>query len=667
MTFSHDQTLVSKTMVGSIAVLTISNPPVNALGLALRTALRDHLQLVLGEDEVRGVVLTCAGKTFVAGADISELGTPRQTTSPILPELCSLIASAPKPVVAAMHGHALGGGLELALSCHFRVAARGTKLGFPEVKLGIIPGAGGTVRLPRLTGPVRALELIASGASIGTDEAMAFGLVDTVAEGDLTSAACDYLGALLKTGDLAGALSSRQGDEKLEDARRDSTDLDALAARIEKKARGLTAPLACVMAVRNAVAFTFDEALSKERELFLILSKSMESKALRHLFFAERKSTTLSSSGADVRARSVKFVGVIGAGTMGTGIAMALLAADLRVVLVEQDAAALERGHERIRRSFDSAVSRGSLSIAQAGRQNASITCTTDMSSIAQCDFIIEAVYESMDVKKAVFKQIDAVCRPDAILATNTSYLDVKAIAAVTSRPSDVVGMHFFSPANLMRLVEVVRSSEMSEDVIATTVKLARTIGKVPVVVGICHGFVGNRMLAVRTAAVERLLLEGVAPEEIDSSFTKFGWAMGPCRVADLAGLDIGWRNRSAYGGFAPVADALCAAGQFGQKTGKGFYLYSETLSDPKPNPDIAGIAAAQAAALGIPPRSACPDEIIERTHMPMVQEAQRILDEGIAACSSDIDLIWVNGYGFPASKGGPMFWAENARLPEQA
>ncbi|RWI82162.1 3-hydroxyacyl-CoA dehydrogenase NAD-binding domain-containing protein [Mesorhizobium sp.] len=641
---------VSVTRDGGVAVVTIDNPPVNALSFHVREPLMQVLVSLRDEPSVAAIVIACAGRTFVAGADITEFGKPVQ--QPDLRAIIAVLETIAKPTVAAIHGTALGGGLERALGCHFRIADSQAKLGLPEVKLGLLPGGGGTVRLPRLVGPLKALSMIVSGTPIGAAEALAAGLIDAVFDGALTAQAVPFASEMAGKGGPFTPVRERDG-------RLDQAELPAFdrqAAELAQKARGLEAPIACAQSVRNAIALPFEEALAAERELFVKLVAGDQSRAQRHLFFAEREAAKV--AGKDIVRRKIARVGVIGAGTMGGGIAIALANGGFSVTVLEATQEALQRGLAMIDKNYAVSVSRGSLSEEVKQQRLALFKGSIDYADLVDCDLIVEAVFEEMAIKKDVFGRLDAVAKPGAILATNTSYLDVNEIAASTSRPQDVVGMHFFSPANVMKLLEIVRAEKTAPDVLATIVELARRIGKVPVVVGVCHGFVGNRMLAARGTESEALLLEGATPQQIDRVFTDFGWPMGPFQMGDLAGLDIGWRNRKARGETAMIADTLCEQGHFGQKTGRGFYLYENGSRTPAPNPEVEALIRDKAAEKGIAPRAIGADEIIERALYPMINEGAKILEEGIAARASDIDVVWVNGYGFPVGKGGPMFWA---------
>lgn len=635
-----------------IAVLTLDNPPVNALGHALRAPLFEALQQAKADDAVQAIVITCAGRTFIAGADISEFGKPPK--EPSLPDLIAMLESIDKPTVAAIHGTALGGGLELALGCHYRVAEKSAMIGLPEVNLGLIPGAGGTVRLPRLVGPEAALKMIVSGKPIGMDEAVRLGAVDRLAETDLLAEAIAFAREKAASGNAHPHIRARA--EKLAV---DLAAFDEAVRAVTKKARGLTAPHTAAEAVRNAITMEFDAALDRERELFLERRDSAESAAQRHLFFATREATKVPGVGRETEARKIARAGVIGAGTMGAGIAMALANGGIPVTILEMNEDAIARGLAHVEKTYAGSVKRGSIAPEEKEARIARISGTTDYADLSDCDIVIEAVFEDMGVKRQVFTALDSVLKPGAILASNTSYLDVNEIAATTKRPQDVVGLHFFSPAHVMKLLEIVRGDETAPEVIKTALTLARKIGKVPVVVGVCNGFVGNRMLAARREQNEDLLLSGATPEQVDRVFTDFGWPMGPFQMVDLAGLDISWKHRQSLGLTAPIADTLCEAGHFGQKAGRGFYLYEEGSRTPKPDPFVQELIEKKAAELGVERREISADEITERTLYPMINEGAKILEERIAARASDIDVVWVNGYGFPVAKGGPMFWAE--------
>jgi 3-hydroxyacyl-CoA dehydrogenase len=645
---------VTVTRDGNVAIVTIENPPVNAMSFHVREPLHAALAELRDDASVEAVVIACAGRTFVAGADITEFGKPIR--DPFLPEIIDRIETFAKPTVAAIHGTALGGGLELAMGCHFRVVEAGAKMGLPEVKLGILPGAGGTQRLPRLVGPSKALRMIVSGTPVGSKEALATGLADEVVEGDLLARAVRF--ARERAAAKAALVPVSQRNGKLAPVRADMAAFDAEVVEVLRKSKGLDAPKTCAQSVRNSLTMPFAEAEKIERGYFYELVKGDQSRAQRHLFFAEREATKVPGVGKDVIARRIARVGVIGAGTMGGGISMSFVNGGIPVTILEMTDEALTRGLGVIDKNYKISVSRGSLTEEARAKRMAMFTGTTDYADLADCDLIVEAVFEEMGVKKQVFETLDRIAKPGAILASNTSYLDVNEIAAFTKRPADVLGMHFFSPANVMKLLEIVRGDKTAPEVLATAIAVGKRIAKVPVVVGVCHGFVGNRMLGARGAEAEDLLLEGATPAQVDKVFTDFGWPMGTYQMWDLAGLDIGWRTRKSLGKTAAIGDALCEQGRFGQKTGKGFYLYPDGRT-PVTDPAVEALIVETARAKGVNRREISTEEIIERTMYPMVNEGARILEEGIAIRSSDIDTVWANGYGFPVGQGGPMFWAE--------
>ena len=655
--------IVTTRREGDIAVITLDNPPVNALSFRLREPLYAALETLGTDNGVKAIVIACAGRTFIAGADITEFGTENAMKRPNLPDLCALLEDMPKPVVAAIHGTAFGGGLELALACHFRVAVPSAKLGLPEVKLGLLPGSGGTARLPRIVGAEKALKMIVSGNPIGAAEAAKSGLVDAIAEGDIGEDAVAF--ARAKLDEHAPLVRVRDREEKLAQTRANTEGFEGLIKEVTRKARGLEAPVTAAAAVRNAIEMDFDAALKAERDAFVHLVQGDQSRAQRHLFFAEREAAKVAGVGKDIQPRQINRAGVIGAGTMGGGIAMSLANGGVPVTILEMTDEALERGLGMIAKNYSVSVERGSISAEEKDARLGRITGTTDYGDLADCDLIIEAVFEEMPIKKEVFGKLDAIAKPGAVLASNTSYLDVNEIAASTSRPQDVVGMHFFSPANVMRLLEIVRGEKTAPDVLATALEAGRRMRKVPVVVGVCHGFVGNRMLSARSSEGEALLLEGATPEEIDKAFLDFGWPMGPFQMGDLAGLDIGWRNRKSLGKTAVIGDALCEMGRFGQKTGKGYYLYESGSRKPNPDPEVNALIEEKSREAGIKRRTISAEEIIERSLYPMVNEGAKILEEKVAQRPSDIDIVWTNGYGFPIGKGGPMFWADLVGLPK--
>ncbi len=640
---------------GDIAVITVDNPPVNALNHDVRRGLVDAFTRAKDDPAVTAIVLTAAGRTFIAGADIAEFDKPPM--SPSLVEAIALIDTVQKPVIAALHGTPLGGGLEITLACHFRIALPDTRLGLPEIKLGLIPGAGGTQRLPRLIGMEKAAAMILSGDPIPAAEALKLGLIDSIVEGDLRQAAIAF--AHRAVAEKKPLRRVRDLDDKLAPLRADPAKFDAIVAAHSRRGRALQAPAAAIEALRWTLDVPIDIALERERARFMELRGGDQAKAQRHIFFAEREAAKVPGLTREIRPRDIGRAAVIGAGTMGGGIAMCFASAGIPVTVVETTGEALTRGLDTVARNYRASAARGSLSDAEAERRIGLIQGTTDMDAVAAADIAIEAVFEEMEVKRQVFSALDRLAPPHAVLATNTSYLDVDAIAATTARPASVVGMHFFSPANVMRLLEVVRGRETAPDVLATALALGRRIGKIPVVVGVCHGFVGNRMLRARSIEAERVLLEGALPADVDGALTEFGFPMGPFAMSDLAGLDVSWRMRKAQGARAEIADRLCEMGRFGQKTGKGFYIYESGSRTPRPDPEVAALIAETAKRLGVARRAFSREEIVERLIFPMINEGARILDEGIALRPGDIDVIWVYGYGFPLWRGGPMFYAD--------
>jgi len=640
---------------GDIAVIVIDNPPVNAQNNAVRAGLVEAFRQARDDAGVKAIVLTCAGRTFVAGSDIAEFGAVPQR--PSTPEVIAAIEGAGKPTVAALFGTVLGGGFELALACHFRIAAPGTKLGLPEIKLGLMPGAGGTQLLPRLAGLEKAAAMILSGDPIGAEDGIASGIIDELFESDPATAGIAFAKSV--NVEKRPAVLARDRTDRIAALRNDPQQVDAIIAAAAKRGRGGPhAPARAAQALRDAVLLPIGEGLARERAAFLQLVDSLESKALRHLFFAEREATRMPDLPAGVAPREVRHVAVVGAGTMGGGIAMAFANAGIPVRLVEVSAEALMRGLQTIEKNYRFSAARGGLASAEVDRRMTLIEGATDLEATGQADLVIEAVFEDMALKLDLFGRLDRIAKPDAVLATNTSYLDVNAIAQATSRPESVLGMHFFSPANVMRLLETVRGEKTSPAALATAISVGRKIGKVPVVVGVCPGFVGNRMLRLRGIEVERVLLEGALPQEIDGAMMQFGFPMGPLAVSDMGGLDIGWRARKASGLTAPIADRLCEMGRFGQKTGRGFYRYEQGSRTPHRDEEVELLILETAHAMGIKRRPFSHQEIQERLLFPMVNEGARILDEGIASRAGDIDVIWVNGYGFPNWRGGPMFYA---------
>ena len=654
---------VSYELAGDIGIIRIANPPVNALSHAVRAGIADALAKAAA-DASAAVLLLCTGRTFIAGADITEFGKPMQ--DPSLPEVITLLESHPQPVVAALHGTALGGGLEVAMAAHYRCAVPSAKLGLPEVKLGLLPGAGGTQRLPRLVGVRKALDMITGGAPISATQAQADGLVDELLGDDLESDALAYTRGLV----AAGARPRPTGQLQVNEAPPPEFYEDYLAG-IARRTRGLIAPGFIIELVELACNSDIATGQAKERERFLECRNSPQSGALRHVFFAERATGKLPDIPPDTPVRDVSSVAVIGAGTMGGGIAMCFANAGIPVTIVEMQQENLERGLGVVRRNYETSVKRGRFSQAQADGFLANLSGTLDYADIADADVVIEAVFESMEVKKIVFGQLDATCKPGAILATNTSYLDVDEIAAVTNRPQDVIGAHFFSPANVMKLLEVVRAEKTAPDVVQTFMKLARKIGKIPVAVGVCHGFVGNRMLKGYGRQAQLLLLEGATPQQIDSAMEKWGLAMGPLAVGDLAGLDIGYRSRRDQGiepravkEFA-LADTLVEMERLGQKSGAGYYSYDPDTRKRENDDTVQQLIESVAEQFGVTRREIGEQEILDRLLLALVNEGANILEEGIAARPSDIDIVYLNGYGFPAWRGGPMYYADTLGLAE--
>ena len=639
---------------GHVAVVTVDNPPVNALKHEVRAGLTQALAQARDDDAVKGVVIACAGRTFFAGADITEFGKPPQ--APSLHDVIAAIEAMPKPVVAALHGTALGGGFELALACHFRLAVPGARVGLPEVKLGLLPGAGGTQRLPRLVGPEKALQMIVTGEPIGAAEARADGIIDEISEGDLTAAAIDLARRIVQEGRPLRLVRNRE--EKLI-----GEGFADAAEALTRRLRGRDAPAACVEAVRNAIVLPFEEGLRRESELFRQLVVGDQSKAQRHIFFAEREAAKVPGIPEGTKLRPITSGAVIGAGTMGGGIAMCFANAGIPVTIVETGRDLLQKGLDRVAANYRTTVSRGGLAVDEMGRRVDLITGATDLQAVGSADVVIEAVFEEMDLKKRVFSELDRLAKPNALLATNTSTLDVDEIAQATKRPQDVLGTHFFSPANVMRLLEIVRGAATSPDALATAVALGRRLGKVPVTVGVCYGFVGNRMLARRSGEAERLLLEGALPQQVDAAVAAFGFPMGPFAMADMAGLDVGWRIRKGRGERNEIEDALCETGYYGQKTGKGYFRYDAGSRTPLPDPEVEQMILETSSRLGINRRPIGEEEIVERMVLPMINEGARILDEGIASRPGDIDVIWVYGYGWPVWRGGPMYYADQLGL----
>ncbi len=638
----------------NVLVVISDNPPVNALGQAVRAGLKDAIEEAMSDDGIEAVVIRCDGRTFFAGADITEFGKP--PVGPNLPETLDTMEASDKPVVAAIHGTALGGGCEVALACHYRVAVPSAKLGLPEVKLGLIPGAAGTQRLPRLVGAEAALPLVVGGNPISAKKAQGIGLVDEiVGEDSLEADAIAF--AKSKIGQPVPRASEGTANE---DGVRDPDLFDRFRASQARKIRGFDAPNAAIEAVKAAGTMSYAEGVKKERELFTELMSGTQSAAMRHYFFAERAANKIDDVPKDTPLIPIEKVGVIGAGTMGGGISMNFLSAGIPVTILEMSQDALDRGTGTMRKNYENTAKKGRMTADQVEQAMGLLTPTLSYDDLADCDLVIEAVYESMDVKKEVFGKLDEVVKQGAILASNTSYLDVNEIAAATQRPGYVVGMHFFSPANIMKLLEVVRGEKTRGDVLATVMKLSKTIGKVAAVSGVCPGFIGNRMLSKRQGQANALIMEGANYWEVDEVLLDFGFPMGPFQMGDLAGIDIGWHRDPSK--VTTVREALCAVGRFGQKAGKGFYDYDEARQRT-PSDEVKQIIADFAAKEGKEQREISKNEIRERLLYPMVNEGAKILEEGMAQRASDIDVVWINGYGWPLYTGGPMFWAQTIGL----
>jgi 3-hydroxyacyl-CoA dehydrogenase len=651
---------VLRSTQGRIGILTVNNPPVNALAAAVRDGIKEGVEAFGKDSNIDAIVLIGGGRTFIAGADIREFGKPPKGAN--LNDVIATMENCPKIVVAALHGTPLGGGLETALGAHYRVSLASTRVGLPEVHLGLLPGAGGTQRLPRLSGAKYALDAIIAGRHIPAPEAKSKGIIDAIVDGDLLAGAVAHAqmlaaqkAPLRRVRDLKATLESPDLFKETEKA-------------IARRARGFKAPWSIIKCVQAAVELPFDDGMKRERELFLELLTSQESAAQRYYFFAEREAAKVLDVPADTPQREIRKAGIVGAGTMGGGIAMNFANAGIPVTLLEVKQEALDRGLKTIRTNYENTAKRGGMKAEDVDKRMALITPTLTYDDLKDSDVIIEAVFETMEVKEGVFKKLDEVAKPGAVLATNTSGLDVNQIANYTKRPGDVIGMHFFSPANVMKLLENVRGKATQKDVIATVMSLSKKIGKIPVLVGVCEGFVGNRMLRQRGIQSSYMMEEGALPQQIDKVIYDFGFPMGPFAMSDLAGNDVGWRIRQGkkekeqrnvrYTGY--IADAICELGRFGQKTGAGYFKYNLPDRTPISDPEVERIIEETSKKLGITRRAISDQEILERCLYPMVNEGAKILAEGMAQRSLDIDVIWVNGYGWPVYRGGPMWWADN-------
>ncbi|MCZ6832049.1 MAG: 3-hydroxyacyl-CoA dehydrogenase NAD-binding domain-containing protein [Gammaproteobacteria bacterium] len=639
-----------------IAIITIDNPPVNALSQGVRQGIKDGVAQCLADDSVNAIVLICAGRTFIAGADITEFGGPPKEPG-LHPTLADMENSS-KPIIAAIHGTALGGGLETALVCNYRVCDAGARFGLPEVNLGLLPGAGGTQRLPRMVGPEKALQMVTSGAQIGADEALREGLVDEIVANDLRAGAIAFARKVLT--EKRPLTKIRDREDKLIAARENPELFDKVRKSIARKTRGFLAPEYNIRCIEAAVNLPFEEGVKEERKLFMELMTGSQSAAQQYFFFAERQAAKIPDVPADTPEIPINKVGVIGAGTMGGGISMNMANVGIPVIMVETQQEALDHGLGVIRKNYENTASKGRISAQDVKDRCGLISGSLDLSELADCDLIIEAVFENMELKREIFKKLDEIAKPGAILASNTSALNINEIAAVTSRPEAVIGLHFFSPANVMKLLEIVRGDKSGKDVIKTCMAFAKRIKKTAVLVGVCPGFVGNRILAKRQAQANQLILEGALPHEVDKVLFEFGLPMGPFQMSDLAGLDIGWNKETSKG--ETIRDVLCEADRRGQKTGTGFYDYDKNRV-PSPSPVVEKLILEFSEKTGHQRREISEDEILERCLYPMINEGAKILDEGIAIRASDVDVTWVYGYGWPVYRGGPMHYGDSLGL----
>ncbi|MGF6408934.1 3-hydroxyacyl-CoA dehydrogenase [Paraburkholderia sp. MM5482-R2] len=656
---------VTRQRRGSVLVVTIDHAPVNALNATVRRGLLDAIEAADTDAAVRAVLIVGAGRNFIAGADIREFGKP--AVPPSLPDVCNRVEACAKPVIAAIHGAALGGGLEVALSAHYRIAFEGAKLGLPEVQLGLLPGAGGTQRTPRLIGATAALSLILSGRHVGAQEAQGMGLVDRVGVSDhVLAEGLAYAHELIAT----QAVARRTKDAAaLADKAASTAAITAARAETQKRSRGLLSPMKIVDCIEAAVNLSFDEGLRFERQQFLECRESPQRAGLVHAFFAEREAQKAPEA-RDAKARALRSIGVIGGGTMGAGIAVALLDAGLLVTMIERDDDSLQRGRAHIEKVYDGLIEKGRFTRDAKSSAFERFNGSTSYDALADVDLVIEAVFEDMAVKKSVFGELDRVCKPGAVLATNTSYLDIDELAACISRPQDVLGLHFFSPANVMKLLEIVVPERVSADVVATAFELAKKLKKVAVRAGVCDGFIGNRMLAVYRSAADHLMEDGASPNQIDQAIREFGFPMGPYQVIDLAGGDIGWATRKRRAAtrdprarYVRIGDLLCERGWFGQKTARGYYRYDDGARIGKPDPEVEAIIDAERARAGITPRTFDNGQIVRRYLAAMINEGANIVHEGIALRPLDVDATLMHGFGFPRYRGGPMHYADSVGL----
>ena len=651
MTSINDVTTIEKDE--NISIITLNSPPVNALSASVREGLYKGITEARNDKETEAIIIICEGRTFIAGADISEFG--KEPKGPSLYEVQEFIEDSNKPVIAAIHGTALGGGLEVALTCHYRIAVPSAKCGLPEVKLGLLPGAGGTQRLPRVVGVEKALQMVTSGQHVSSKECQKIGLVDEISKednlrGDSISFAKKIVSEnrpLIKISEMNDKVEAARGNENIFKDFRNS---------IARKSRGFLAPEYNIQCIEAAVNKSFSDGIKVERKLFMELVTSTQSAAQRYAFFAQRQVAKIPDIGPDTETKPFKSVGVIGAGTMGGGISMNFANVGIPVTIIEQNQERLDKGLDIIRKNYENTANKGRITFDDVEKRTSLIHGSTNINDLANCDVIIEAVFENMKLKKDIFKELDNIVKKDAILATNTSALDVNEIAAITSRPESVIGLHFFSPANVMRLLEIVRGEKTSKSVLATAMKMAKNIGKIAAVVGVCPGFVGNRILAQRQREANKLILEGAMPWEVDDALFNFGFPMGPFAMSDLTGLDIGWDEDLSTGD--TIRDKLCEIGRLGQKTGKGFYIYDEKRNKI-PDTEVENLIIEFSEKHQIKRRKISREEILERCLYPMINEGFKILEEGMAIRASDIDIVWINGYGWPVYEGGPMFYGQ--------
>ena len=651
MTSINDVTTIEKD--GNISIITLNSPPVNALSAPVREGLHKGITEARNDEESEAIIIICEGRTFIAGADISEFG--QEPKGPSLFEVQEFIEDSNKPVIAAIHGTALGGGLEVALTCHYRIAVPSAKCGLPEVNLGLLPGAGGTQRLPRVVGVEKALQMVTSGQHVPAKQCLEMGLVDEIANEDgLREDSINFAKKIVSENRPLVKISEM--NDKVEAARGNENIFTDFRASIARRARGFLAPEYNIQCIEAAVNNSFDEGIKIERKLFMELVTGTQSAAQRYAFFAQRQVAKIPDIEPDTEIKPFSSIGVIGAGTMGGGISMNFANVGIPVTIIEQSQENLDKGLGIIRKNYENTANKGRITFEDVEKRTDLIKGSTDINDLSNCDLIIEAVFENMDLKKDIFKTLDNIAKKGAILATNTSALDVNEIAAQTSRPEDVIGLHFFSPANVMRLLEIVRGEKTSKSVVATSMKMAKSIGKVAAVVGVCPGFVGNRILAQRQREANKLILEGAMPWEVDDALFVFGFPMGPFAMSDLAGLDIGWDEDLSTGD--TLRDKLCEAGRLGQKTGKGFYIYDEKRNK-SPDTEVEELIIEFSEKHQIKRREISKEEILERCLYPMINEGFKILEEGMAIRASDIDIVWINGYGWPMYEGGPMFYGQ--------